>query len=449
MDPNVVFYGNISITFPPASVKVKTLILKEKHPEDNVFFKDFKLENLSFDFIDHLSHEQTDDLNRLIQLKHKPSLQHIQNSPTLRYLLSKGLQKTTQELKTHLTTLEGKDVSTLSALLKVEKLDEYIPQKNLLKILVFVREYPYLMSMAGVLSKNRPHIKKFKASTFNIPSDLQYDMNTGDLFIKLGFLNKGEFKVVKKRLLLSSPELSMQVVAKQFNTALARHELKMLNVAKGLPHVISPLDIEVYYSPKKNKMIQLTVYPLCNMGELHDHLKSNKITKKLKLQLIAEIINAIIGLHCRGIIHRDIKPANILLHKTWDNKTQAIHAFVADLGLSCLKENDPFKRENAGSPLYMPPDIIEERGFASFATDAWAVGVTTKEFFYGALDEEEALDEFVKGCYALGDLNINPEPQNKLSVDYVIWKLMQPDETKRMSLLDALAIVEKLIEAEL
>lgn len=448
MDPNVVFYGNISITFPPASVKVKTLIVKEKHPEDNVFFKDFKLENLSFDFIDHLPQEKTDDLNRLIQLKHKPSLQQIQNSPAIRYLLSKGLQKTTQELKTHLITIEGKDISTLSALLKVEKLDEYIPQKNLLQILVFIRENSYLMSTAGVLSRNRPHIKKFKASTYKIPSDLHYDTITGDLFIKLGFLNKGEFKVVKKRLLLSSPELSIQAVAKQVNTALAKHELEMLNVAKGLPHVISPLDVEIYYSPKKNKMIQLVVYPFCNMGELHDHLKSNKITKIIKLQLLAEIIKAIIGLHFRGIIHRDIKPANILLHKTWDNNTQIIHAFVADLGLSCLKENDPFKCENAGSPLYMPPDIIEERKLSNVAMDAWAVGVTTEEFFYGALNDQEELDKFVKGCYALGDLTFNPEPQNKLSVDYVIWKLMQPDESKRMNLQDALKIVETLIELE-
>lgn len=79
-----------------------------------------------------------------------------------------------------------------------------------------------------------------------------------------------------------------------------------------------------------------------------------------------------------------IKPANIFLNKTFEDNMDTIHAFVADLGLSCSNDNDPFKNDNAGSPLYMPPDIIEDPGFANFAMNVWAVVVTTQDFFLWA-----------------------------------------------------------------
>ena len=48
---------------------------------------------------------------------------------------------------------------------------------------------------------------------------------------------------------------------------------------------------------------------------------------------------------------------------------------------------------------------------------------------------------------ALGNEKKNPKPKNENSIQYVIWKLLQPDTSKRMKLEDALVIIEKQLSA--
>lgn len=415
--------------------------------DNNSFLEEFQLKNLSFEeCAEKISKNQKTILFRLIRLNNAKTMLELQNTPPLRYCLSG------KELQDHLKSIdpENPDLDISLVLSQIDKLETFIPQENLLKILLFIQNNPYKMLFEGISSRSQPHMRKFHARRFRIPSDLHYDTETGNLFVKLGFLGKGKYKIVKKRLCLSSPDLKLEAVAKQDITV---KELTMLELAKGLPHVITLDNVEVYASKKKQKHVLQTTYQLYNMGELLKHLKSTTITYKERLQLCAEILKGILGLHERNIIHRDIKPENIFLHKTLENGKMVIHAIVADLGLSCLKDKSS---KISGTPLYMPPEILngkenQGKNYVDFSMDAWSVGLVIKQFFNEVTpwDKFESFDELTEHCNKLDDWSFNPPPKEQISIDYVIWKLLQPDLSKRMTIKDALTIVEKLIEGKL
>lgn len=437
----------------PEKTKIKILLdaddqLLSDYFEDHFFVKDFGLENLSFQrCVSKMSQKKTMILKKLIKLKHQSVLQEIQKEPALRYVLSRGLQKATQELKTYLKTFNYGHVSTLQTLLTVEELNKHVPKKNLLKILKFVSKKLFLNETEGVLSRSRPHIKKFHAVQYNIPSDLHYDRISGDLYINLRLLGKGSYKIVKKRLLLSSPELPFQAVAKQKHSFRAEHECTMLLLCKGLPHVISHMQVNTYFSLKKNEYIQSIIYPFYNMGDLSGHLNTKKISPKEKLQIIAEIIMGVLGLHKRGIIHRDLKPANIFLYKTYEKTKEVFHAVIGDLGLSCLMNYDPLRHENAGSPFYKSPNLLKGMKTADFTSDAWSVGISVAELLYGltAWNDLESESELIDFYDAFEDVFTNPPPEDESSIDFVIWKLLRPNDDERMNLEDALETVQNLI----
>lgn len=420
--------------------------------ENFSFLEEFKLKKLSSDeCTEKMTKNQNEVLVKLIQLNNSKTMLEVQNSPPLRYCLLKELQ----------AYFENTDESALfQALSTIDKLGEFISEKNLLKILIFIRENPLLDLFGGKMSRSRPHIRKFHAAKYGIPSDLHVNIKTKAIFVKLELVGKGTYKTVKKNLYFSSLGLQMQVIAKQPNSEIARQELKMLKLTTDLPNVISMDGFEDYKSLKKNKMMRSTIYPMCNMGSLFDHLKSESMTYKVKLKIIADMLKGICGLHERGIIHRDIKPANILLNKILENEVEVIQVFIGDLGLSCQREielKDYSRNILKGTPFYMPPNLLrircaskipEKVASSDYDMDAWAAGITISEFLYGPhpfWSVKTAL-ELIKKNEELNDHFLNPAPENENSIDYVIWGLRQPDSAKRLSVTQAYAKVLNIIE---
>ncbi len=412
--------------------------------DNNSILEEFQLKDLSFEeCAKKITRNQKTILFRLIRLNSAKAMLELQNTPSLRYCLCGN------ELHDHLKTLcpSNPNLDISHVLAQIDKLESFIPQENLLKILLFIHNNPYKLLFEGISSRSQPHIRKFHAQRFGIPSDLHYNTETGALFVKLGFLGRGIYKIVKKRLCLSSPDLKLEAVAKQDVTV---QELLMLNLAKGLPHVISLDNVEIYDSKKKQKHVLQTTSQLYNMGEMTNHLKSALIPYKEKLQICKEILIGILGLHGKNIIHRDIKPANIFLHKTLENGKMVIHTIVADLGLSCFNGKGS---EIRGTPLYMPPEVLKQRDnpgkiYVDFSMDAWSAGLVIMEFFSKETpwDNFQTFEDLKTHCDKLDDWSFNPPPKEQNSIEYVSWKLMQPDLSKRMTIKEALIIVESLID---
>lgn len=156
--------------------------------------------------------------------------------------------------------------------------------------------------------------------------------------------------------------------------------------------------------------------------------------KKPNFQLIAsvmkDLISAVYYLHNMKpiIIHRDIKPENILLDEN-------SRAYLTDFGWSNYVQS--FKRRTTvcGTPLYLPPEMVNELGHDEKA-DIWCIGVLMFELCTGKVPFDGRDLETVKANILRLNISwprdIDPEvkdlisqilrlnPQSRLSIEEIL-----------------------------
>lgn len=100
------------------------------------------------------------------------------------------------------------------------------------------------------------------------------------------------------------------------------------------------------------------------------------LSRHEQVNLILEMLQALVYLHRRGILHRDLKPANVLV-------TQG-HVKVVDFGLSVDSKTRSGGNSDAtaGTLAYMAPELFNDVP-VSRAADLYAVGVISYELFAG------------------------------------------------------------------
>ncbi|NXL42919.1 STK36 kinase, partial [Podilymbus podiceps] len=171
---------------------------------------------------------------------------------------------------------------------------------------------------------------------------------------------------------------SAQVVALKFIPKVGRSEKELKNlqreieIMRGLHH---PNIIQMLDSFETDKeVVVVTDYA---EGELFQILEDDGSLPEDQVQAIAaQLVSALYYLHSHRILHRDMKPQNILLGKDGIVKlcdfgfarAMSIHTMV----LTSIK----------GTPLYMSPELVEERPYDHTA-DLWSVGCILYELFVG------------------------------------------------------------------
>ncbi|KAH9904820.1 protein kinase-like protein [Xylariomycetidae sp. FL2044] len=103
-------------------------------------------------------------------------------------------------------------------------------------------------------------------------------------------------------------------------------------------------------------------------GTLYSLIQAGKLANDLIDTVFHHMLQAIDCLANAGIVHRDLKPENILY-------VQQGGAYQFQLGDFGLSNHQNIARSNAGSPLYMAPEI-SRNGKQTHKADVWSLHVT-------------------------------------------------------------------------
>ncbi|GAB1285095.1 Serine/threonine-protein kinase 36 [Apodemus speciosus] len=169
-----------------------------------------------------------------------------------------------------------------------------------------------------------------------------------------------------------------QVVALKFIPKLGRSEKELRNlqreieIMRGLwhPNIVHMLDS--FETDKE--VVVVTDYA---EGELFQILEDDGKLPEDQVQAIAaQLVSALYYLHSHRILHRDMKPQNILLAKGGGIK-------LCDFGFArAMSTNTMVLTSIKGTPLYMSPELVEERPYDHTA-DLWSVGCILYELAVG------------------------------------------------------------------
>jgi len=93
-----------------------------------------------------------------------------------------------------------------------------------------------------------------------------------------------------------------------------------------------------------------------------------KFKEEEYIPIFEGIVRSLHYLHQKKILHRDIKLDNILLD--WEKNVK-----VCDFGVSRKMKKNEKIFEHIGTPAYLAPEIIKEKGYEGFSADIWSLGI--------------------------------------------------------------------------
>lgn len=183
------------------------------------------------------------------------------------------------------------------------------------------------------------------------------------------------------------------------------------------------------------------------MTELGEDVYYTK-TATTMFDIMKQLAKGLRLLHARGLVHRDLKLENIMISpknviESILQPTQ-VHIKLIDLGLGCTLDTCNYA-QMAGTPSYMPPDVISGRYRADtpearqafLAADVFALGVTfyhlirAEPLFYDDKGDDLAYNA------KRGEASYLKDPKYTTGcadLDRLILSMVHADPTKRSSL---------------
>ncbi|CAI0627007.1 unnamed protein product [Linum tenue] len=153
------------------------------------------------------------------------------------------------------------------------------------------------------------------------------------------------------------------------------HEVKIL-------HSLDHSNVLKFYSWYETSAHLWLVLEYCVGGDLRTLLQQDSQLPEDSVQDFAlDLVTALQYLHSKGIIYCDLKPSNILLDENGLLK-------LCDFGLAkklsdISKTHSSSTEAKCGTPCYMAPELFEDAGVHSYASDFWALGCVLYECYAG------------------------------------------------------------------
>ncbi|CAD8121582.1 unnamed protein product [Paramecium sonneborni] len=139
------------------------------------------------------------------------------------------------------------------------------------------------------------------------------------------------------------------------------------------PNVVRILD--ALCDQHDNELFLIIEY--CEGGDLRhllSHQPNQRFPESAAIAIISQTIQGLTELLHKNYMHRDIKPDNILLKQNTYK--------IADFGLAAKIPPKQVLRAQAGTPLYMSPQVLECKEYSN-KCDIWSLGLVLYELIFG------------------------------------------------------------------
>ncbi|KAI4305861.1 hypothetical protein L6164_029197 [Bauhinia variegata] len=164
-------------------------------------------------------------------------------------------------------------------------------------------------------------------------------------------------------------------------------------------------------------------------GELFDKIVNHgRMSEDEARRYFQQLINAVDYCHSRGVYHRDLKPENLLLDVYG-------HLKVSDFGLSALSQqvrDDGLLHTTCGTPNYVAPEVLEDRGYDGATADLWSCGVILFVLLAGYLpfDDSNIMNLYKKISVA----DFTCPPWLSFSARKLITRILDPNPMTRITI---------------
>ena len=150
------------------------------------------------------------------------------------------------------------------------------------------------------------------------------------------------------------------------------------------------------------------------------------VPTKTIVSIMKDVISAVYFLHHMSppIIHRDIKPENVVLD-------QNMRAKLTDFGWSNYMQGDMKRTTVCGTPVYLAPEIINNRGHDE-KVDIWCIGVLLFELLTGISPFQGNDVQTIK--YNINRLNIAWQRDMDRDAVDLIRRILKYNPEERISL---------------
>ncbi|KAK7281374.1 hypothetical protein RIF29_09316 [Crotalaria pallida] len=206
------------------------------------------------------------------------------------------------------------------------------------------------------------------------------------------------------------------------NTDQIKREIATLKVLKH-PNVVRLYEVLA----SKTKIYMVLEY--VTGGELFDKIQSQgKLTETEGRKIFQELIDGVSYCHSKGVFHRDLKLENVLVDANGNIK-------ITDFNLSALPQNfraDGLLHTTCGSPNYVAPEILANRGYDGATSDTWSCGVILYVILTGYLPFDDRNLAVLYQKIFKGDVQmpkwLSPGAQ------YLIKRILDPNPNTRISM---------------
>ncbi|ESW10563.1 hypothetical protein PHAVU_009G220200 [Phaseolus vulgaris] len=206
------------------------------------------------------------------------------------------------------------------------------------------------------------------------------------------------------------------------NTDQIKREISTLKLLKH-PNVVRLYEVLA----SKAKIYMVLEY--VNGGELFDKIASKgKLGEAEGRKIFQQLTDGVSFCHSKGVFHRDLKLENVLLDAKGNIK-------ITDFNLSALPQHfreDGLLHTTCGSPNYVAPEILANKGYDGGTSDIWSCGVILYVILTGYLPFDDRNLAVLYQKIFKGDVQIprwlSPGAQN------IIKRMLDPNPKSRITM---------------